>query len=167
MVSVANVAVTAAVSAKVDSVTSTIKENTSLSVSAKANFTAGPKEGVQFSATADRESLSEGNVTVAARTSGGGIAATVSATANVDIGPKDIGQPKLTASVRAGLVGGTVNVGEKGVNGQVSFGPQIGVTYKASNSPVSTGVGGSTTFNIPSYVHSFVSAMDACSSSGC
>jgi len=98
---------------------------------------------------------------VSSRTNGGGVALSASATANLDVGPKDIGDAKLSVSIRAGLVGGTVNVGEKGINGQVALGPQIGIRYQTSNSRVSTGVGSSTTVDVGTYLIGFSAAVNA------
>jgi hypothetical protein len=141
-----------------------VRENLSVSVSAKLQAVAGPKEGVALSATADSKTATDGTISVSARTAGGAVpSASASATVNLDVGPKDIGAAKLTVSGRAGLLGGTVNVGEKGVNGQVSFGPQLGYS-------ISKGVGGSTSVSVSSIVttlgQGFVSSMQACGGMG-
>jgi len=115
--------------------------NLSVSVTAKASATAGPVGG-QVSATADKQTVSEGTVSVSARTTTGGIGATAQATVNVNTGPSNVGDNPATVTVRAGLVGASMSVGDKGANAQLSFGPQIGakLDVPALNSPVSGGV---------------------------
>jgi RHS repeat-associated protein len=115
--------------------------NLSVSVTAKASATAGPLGG-QVSATADKQTVSDGTVSVSARTNTGGIGATAQATVNINTGPSNVGDQPATVSVRAGLVGMSVSVGDKGANAQLSIGPQIGakLDVPALNSPVSGGV---------------------------
>jgi RHS repeat-associated protein len=94
--------------AKVSEIATVAKDNIGVSVTLKGTASVN-NIGVQGSVTADKTSLSEGNITVSARTAGGGTGLSAQATANVDIGPKDVGDVKLTGSARLGLVGAQVN----------------------------------------------------------
>jgi RHS repeat-associated protein len=134
-------------STKVSEIAAVAKDNVGVSVTLKGTASVN-NVGVQGSVTADKTSLSEGNITVSARTAGGGTGLSAQATANLDIGPKDIGDVKLTGSARLGLAGAQVNVGEKGVNGQLSLGPQLGSAWKVPAPTISRGIGGSASVNI-------------------
>ena len=114
-----------------------VREEVSFSGTIKLSANANSKVGGSVTVTADAKTVSDGTLTVTTRTAGGNPSANASMTVNADIGQKDIGPVKLTASFRTpGVLGisGTVNIGEKGVNGQVSAGIQAGSTAQFSRS---------------------------------
>jgi hypothetical protein len=94
-------------------------DNVSVSVSVKAQATA-TDIGVQVKATADRQTLDDGSITVSARTATGGVALQAQATVDLTVGPTSVGENGTTVSVRSGLVGAQVSAGDKGANVQVS-----------------------------------------------
>ena len=127
-----------------------VRDNESVSASARASLTAGPLGGAAVKVTADSQTLSDGSVSVSGRTNTGNFSANAGATVDVTIGPKSVSSDvTASASVRARVVGVTVNVGDEGANVVISVGPQIGVTATVPPpQPTSGGVGGATRVDV-------------------
>jgi hypothetical protein len=138
-----------------------VADNTSVSVSVKAQATAGPV-GTQVKATADSQTLKDGSIAVSSRTATGGVALQVQATVDVTVGQKDVGENAATVGVRVGAVGAQVTAGENGANVQVSVGPQAGIKVQGAPAamPANGGVSmGSTRVDVGSAAQGAVNQM--------